>query len=175
MFYFMGAATAGVFLPEEDISEQAQIAIVGEVVDAECLFSSEDDRGVVENTYKATIDVLEVTKGEFNEASFTLISVDVIYPLGGEPNCDYSEDPHPVGEVGRYYLYADEDEFKLYEGGFFPEESSNPQNPPICLLAEDSTDTGVEEKVESGCSSLDQKSSLLFLIPLVGFLFRRRI
>ena len=177
MIYFMGTVMAGVFLPEEDISEQAQIAVKGEVVAAECLFSSENDRGVVDNTYTATINVLEVLKGEFSEASFTLISVDTIYPEGGEPNCDYSEDPHPIGEVGRYYLYTDEDELKLYEGGFFPDDSSNPQDPPACLLAEDSMDTGVEEveeKAQTGCSSLNDKTSLLLLIPLAGLLLRRR-
>ena len=173
MICLLGVAIAGVFPSEEELQEQAEIVVKGEVIEADCLYSSENEYGDVDNTYSATISVLEVLHGELSEVSFSIISVDTIYAPGHEPNCDYSEDPHPVGEMGRYYLYTDGEELKLHEGGFFADEASAPQEAPACSLTE-AMDTGaVEEKTESGCSTVQQVPLWLMIVPLLTIVRRR--
>lgn len=176
MICLLGAALAGVFPSESELQQQAEITVKGEVVEAACLYSSENEYGDVDNTYSATISVLEVLQGELSETSFSIISVDTIYAPDREPNCDFSEDPHPVGEIGRYYLYREGEDLELYEGGFFADESSSPQEPPACLL-EDSADTGEAggDEAKTGCSAAQSSPSWIMLIPLLTLFARRRI
>ena len=183
--FFISSAVAGVFWSEEELQEEAELAIAGTVSESTCISSNVSDDGVETIIYEAVISIDEVLintqETDFSTGMLTLRSVNTTYPPEQELECSSNDVAHPVGEAGTYYLLesASEGLYVLYAGGFFESEDSNPETAPECPNLEDpssetqadSSDSEGDEEAK-GCASVTA-SSWVFWLALLGLRRRR--
>ncbi|PIR20573.1 MAG: hypothetical protein COV45_05865 [Deltaproteobacteria bacterium CG11_big_fil_rev_8_21_14_0_20_47_16] len=89
-------------IDEKDLKKIAKLTVVGDIIDVQCVPNSfEQTRCATSDTYKATLKVREVKKGDYPGKTITILFRDVHFInhcVGG------TEHIHRVGERGLYYL-----------------------------------------------------------------------
>ena len=176
---------------EESALANASLAIVGEVIDSQCLSSAiVDDFGTLEERFEATIEINEVISskiGEITAPTITVVSPIRQYSDGLQPDCDTPYLIHPVGQSGTYYVQEigseTEPSYRLYLGQAFVEsDSSNPQAAPECPsldvpAAEEELESGGAANEKLSCSTMTGSPAggvLSLLAVLCGLIRRRR-
>ena len=188
------AALAGEFWEgdEESALEYASLAIVGEVIDSQCVSAAiVDDYGTLEERYEATIEISELLSSkieDFTASTITIVSPIRQYSDEMQPDCDTNYLIHPIGQSGTYYVMETGSEtdpsYRLYLGEAFVEsDSSNPQADPECPSLDEPAEE--EEELESAgaaneklsCSTMTGSpagGALSLLAVLGGLALRRR-
>ena len=126
----------------EDLEAASDLIVEGEVVAVECLGTSSvpDEKDVT--SYRAQLKALSVTKGDSPESFY--IDFDVVVLHGAPELCAWSEQEHPVGQVGSYHLEAVDGSDALYASvswNAFEETQAGSDELPACG-AEDTGETG---------------------------------
>ena len=95
------SAQAGVFFTEEEYRDLADVVVIAEVVEADCLNVTESDTVRITD-YQATLLVQNTTKGTIDGDRILLVSS--TYDYGDEMDCSDPGSVHPVGEIATYHL-----------------------------------------------------------------------
>jgi len=199
------SAFAGVLWEEDQLQEECIepgtcVYVVGEVVDAGCRSTSQDESGAIHRQFRADIRVLEGTDElpegtvfALHTASTDYTYVDDDYGVGG---CTLYDPGHPVGEIAGYYLAIESTDgvHSLFGSEtFFHTDDSDPDPEPLCAELEadwdfsdddDSSDddgsssdeaSSSSSAKEGGCSSAAVSSQgWMWMTGLLGLLVRRR-
>ena len=160
---------AGVFLTEEEYMEMADVVVVAEVAEANCV-SEEESQTVLTTHYTATLTVQTVEKGDISGDSLILESS--TYERGDEMDCADPGSVHPVGELAKYHLIKQETEgiYRNIDGGStFELTGSAPEAIPTCdVNPSDPTD---ESK---SCTTAAPLATFGWFLPVAFFLVRSR-
>ena len=126
------SAQAGVFFTEEEYRDLADVVVIAEVVEADCLNVTESDTVRITD-FQATLLVQNATKGTIDGDRILLVSS--TYDYGDEMDCSDPGSVHPVGEVATYHL-KETDTAGTYTnidaGRTFEADQSTPDEAPIC-------------------------------------------
>jgi len=199
MLFLISTAFAGILMDEEMLQTECLepgtcLMVVGEVIDAGCRSTSQDASGAIHRQFTATIEAIEGDGDIEAGDTFTLHTESSDYSNvdedAGLPACTIYDPGHPIGEIARYYLEVGSsgETYSLYGSeSFFHTDASDPAPEPLCAELEDwdpeggddssdidGTSASSDEK-SSGCTSvINSASSALWLVGLMGLLFRAR-
>ena len=205
LILFVTSAFAGILWEEDQLQEECLepgtcLYVVGEVIDAGCRSTSQDDMGVIHRQFRADIRVIEGNDELPEGAEFTLHTASTDYSYiedeSGLPGCTLYDPGHPLGEIAGYYLTVDSTDgvYNLYGSeSFFHTEDSDPDPEPLCAELEadwdlsgdddpvddgdssDAVDESSSSDKEGGCSSAASSGpAWLWMTGLIGLLVRRR-
>lgn len=164
------SAHAGEFMTEEQYANMAELIVVAEVIEANCLSVEETDT-VRRTQFTATLWVQSTEKGELSSENITLESS--VSEYGDEMGCSDPGSVHPVGEIAKYHLKAT-DTMGVYRnidaGSTFETMDSAPDDVPTCL-DEQPKDTVDEPKA---CTTVAPLATLSWFLPFSFVLVRSR-
>ncbi len=201
MFFLVSTAFAGVLWEEDQLQTECVdpgtcLVVLGEVIDAGCRSSSQDQYGIIYREFRADIRILEDSDFMAEGTEFTLHTASSDYSYADEevgvPGCTLYDPGHPIGEIARYYLSLESVDgvYALFGSEtFFHTDESAPDPEPLCAELEDwdpeggndgeaenlGDDVELNNSKEGGCASVSATgSSWLWVTGVLGLLMRRR-
>lgn len=161
---------AGEFMTEEEYANMAELIVVAEVIEANCVSVEESD--IVRRTqFTATLLVQSTEKGELSGENITLESS--VSEYGDEMECSDPGSVHPVGEIAKYHLRSTDisDVYRNIDAGStFETMDSAPDDIPTCF---DGQPTDIVDDPKA-CTTVAPLGTLSWFLPLSFVLVRTR-
>jgi hypothetical protein len=144
----------------EELTENSDIIVEAQVIDVECMGWSEVPEQSVTRNYRATLEVLNVVKGEPGDSVLLDFSAVEYAPNYSPPSCSGGAS-HPLGEIGTYHLQGPNDE-GVYSppswNAFNEADDSDPGELEACEEAGDTAGTDGPDPVKSVSATSNTES-----------------